>query len=53
MLLETVSRFVTELVQAMLADSEADTYAARCMILDAAARRDLGENTTKVAACAK
>ncbi|MEQ1409836.1 acyl-CoA dehydrogenase family protein, partial [Neorhizobium sp. Rsf11] len=42
-----------QLVQAMLADSEADTYAARCMILDAAARRDLGENTTKVAACAK
>ncbi|WCA72638.1 acyl-CoA dehydrogenase family protein (plasmid) [Agrobacterium tumefaciens] len=42
-----------QLVQAMLADSEADTYAARCMILDAAARRDRGENTTKVAACAK
>ncbi|NSZ75027.1 acyl-CoA dehydrogenase, partial [Agrobacterium tumefaciens] len=33
-----------QLVQAMLADSEADTYAARCMILDAAARRDRGEN---------
>ncbi len=42
-----------QLIQAMLADSEADTYAARCMILDAAARRDRGENTTKVAACAK
>ena len=39
-----------QLVQAMLADSEADTYAARCMILDAAARRDRGENTTRQAA---
>jgi len=37
----------------MLADSEADTYAARCMILDAAARRDRRENTTRQAACAK
>ncbi|MFG1346631.1 acyl-CoA dehydrogenase family protein [Xanthobacter autotrophicus DSM 431] len=42
-----------QLVQAMLADSEAETYAARCMILDAAARRDRGENTTRQAACAK
>lgn len=42
-----------QLVQAMLADSEADTYAARCMILDAAARRDSGESTTRQAACAK
>lgn len=42
-----------QLVQAMLADSEADTYAARCMILDAAARRDRGETITRQAACAK
>lgn len=42
-----------QLVQAMLADSEADTYAARCMILDAAQRRDRGESTTRQAACAK
>lgn len=42
-----------QLIQAMLADSEADTYAARCMILDAAARRDRGENTTLQAACSK
>lgn len=42
-----------QLIQAMLADSEADTYAARCMILDASARRDSGENTTLQAACAK
>lgn len=42
-----------QLVQAMLADSEADTYAARCMIIDAAQRRDRGEDTTLQAACAK
>jgi acyl-CoA dehydrogenase len=42
-----------QLIQAMLADSEADTYAARCMVLDAAARRDRGEDTTLPAACAK
>ena len=42
-----------QLIQAMLADSEADTYAARCMILDAARLRDEGANTTRQAACAK
>lgn len=42
-----------QLVQAMLADSETEAYAARCMILDAAAARDRGENTTRKAACAK
>ncbi len=42
-----------QLIQAMLADSEADTYAARCMILDAARLRDDGANTTRQAACAK
>ncbi len=42
-----------QLIQAMLADSEADTYAARCMILDAARLRDQGANTTRQAACAK
>jgi len=42
-----------QLIQAMLADSQADTYAARCMILDAAMCRDRGENTTLQAACSK
>ncbi len=42
-----------QLVQAMLADSQAELYAARCMVLDAAAKRDRGENTTMEAACAK
>ncbi|WJF92148.1 acyl-CoA dehydrogenase family protein [Paraburkholderia bonniea] len=42
-----------ELIQAMLADSQADIYAARCMILDAARRRDAGQRTTSEASCAK
>jgi len=42
-----------ELIQAMLADSKAEAYAARCMILDAARRRDAGENVSTQASCAK
>jgi len=42
-----------QLVQAMLADSETELYAARTMTLDACKRRDAGEKTTRVAACAK
>jgi acyl-CoA dehydrogenase len=42
-----------QLVQAMIADSQAEAYAAECMIRDAARRRDLGQNTTMEAACAK
>jgi acyl-CoA dehydrogenase len=42
-----------QLVQAMLADSKAECYAARCMVLDAARRRDRGENVSTEAACAK
>ena len=33
-----------QLVQAMLADSQTEIYAARCMVIDAARRRDDGEN---------
>ena len=33
-----------QLVQAMLADCQTEIYAARCMVLDAARRRDAGEN---------
>lgn len=40
-------------MQAMLADSRADIYAARCMTLDAARRRDLGEKITLEASCCK
>ncbi|MEQ9507534.1 MAG: acyl-CoA dehydrogenase family protein [Alloalcanivorax xenomutans] len=42
-----------QLVQAMLADSKAEIYASRCMVLDAARRRDDGENVSTEAACCK
>jgi len=42
-----------QLVQAMLADSQAELYAARSMTLDAARRRDDGEPVTMEAACCK
>ena len=42
-----------QLIQAMIADSQAELYAARCMVLDAARMRDRGENTTMQAACSK
>lgn len=42
-----------QLVQAMLADSKAELYAARCMTLDAAQRRDRRENVSTEASCAK
>jgi acyl-CoA dehydrogenase len=35
-----------QLVQAMLADSRAEAYAARCALLDAARRHDAGERVT-------
>ena len=42
-----------QLVQAMLADSQTELYAARSMTLDAARRRDDGEPVTMEAACCK
>ena len=42
-----------QLVQAMLADSRTELYAARCMVLDAARMRDDGKNIATEAACAK
>lgn len=42
-----------QLVQAMLADSRAELYAARCMVMDAARRRDNGESVSTEASCAK
>jgi acyl-CoA dehydrogenase len=42
-----------QLVQAMIADSATEAYAARCMVLDAARLRDRGENITLEASCAK
>ena len=42
-----------QLIQAMIADSQAEAYAARCMILDAARKRDAGESVTMLASCCK
>ena len=42
-----------QLIQGMLADSKADIYAARCMVLDAARKRDEGLNISTEASCAK
>jgi acyl-CoA dehydrogenase len=42
-----------QLMQAMLADSKAEIYAARSMVLEAARRRDDGESITLEASCCK
>jgi len=42
-----------QLIQAMLADSRAEIYAARSMILDAARRRDNKEDISTEASCCK
>ena len=64
-ILDTALRYATErkafgepiasfqLIQAMLADSEAELYASECMIADACRRADAGENVLRKAASAK
>ncbi|MGE4280121.1 MAG: acyl-CoA dehydrogenase family protein [Magnetospirillum sp.] len=42
-----------QLIQAMLADSRTEAYAARCMVMDAARRKDAGQNVSTEAACCK
>ncbi len=42
-----------QLVQAMLADSRTEAYAARCMVLDAARRYAAGETVATEASCCK
>ncbi|MGA0116665.1 MAG: acyl-CoA dehydrogenase family protein, partial [Burkholderiales bacterium] len=42
-----------QLIQAMLADSKADIFAGRSMVLEAARRKDSGPNITLEASCAK
>lgn len=42
-----------QMIQAMLADSETETYAGECMVLDAARQRDAGKPVAKLAACCK
>jgi acyl-CoA dehydrogenase len=48
---QKISEF--QLIQAMLADSKTESYAARCMVLDAAKKRDAGEPISMEAACCK
>jgi acyl-CoA dehydrogenase len=42
-----------QLIQAMLADSQTECYAASCMVEDTAKRRDAGENVAVLAASCK
>ena len=42
-----------QLVQAMLADSRTEAYAARCMVLETARAKDRGEDVATDAACCK
>lgn len=42
-----------QLIQAMLADSKTEMYAASCMVADSARRRDAGENVAALAASCK
>ncbi len=42
-----------QLIQGMLADCQTETYAAKCMAMDAARKRDRGESITMEAACTK
>ncbi len=48
---EPISNF--QLIQAMIADSKADIYAAECMISDATKRVDIGKSATVEASCTK
>lgn len=42
-----------QLIQAMLADSKAEAYGARCMVEETARRKDAGRKVTTEAACCK
>lgn len=42
-----------QLIQAMLADSKTEMYAARCMVLDAARQKDDGRDVNTEASCCK
>lgn len=42
-----------QLIQAMLADSKTEAYAARCMVLETARKRDAGENVSTESSASK
>jgi acyl-CoA dehydrogenase len=48
---EAIANF--QLIQAMLADSKTEAYAARCMVIDAARKRDEGRDITVEASASK
>lgn len=48
---QPISEF--QLIQGMLADSQTETYAATCMVMDTARRRDTGESVAVLAASCK
>ncbi|MDQ0138066.1 acyl-CoA dehydrogenase [Neorhizobium galegae] len=48
---EPIAQF--QLIQALLADSRAEAYAARCMVLETARARDEGKRVSTEAACSK
>jgi len=48
---EPIANF--QLIQAMLADSKTEAYAARCMVVDAARKRDAGKDVTLEASASK
>lgn len=48
---EPIANF--QLIQAMLADSKAEIYAAKCMVIDAARKRDEGKEVVTESSCAK
>jgi acyl-CoA dehydrogenase len=42
-----------QMIQVMLADSKAEAYAAKCMVIDAARQKDVGNKITTEASCCK
>ena len=48
---QSIAQF--QMIQAMLADSKAESYAAQCMVMDAARKRDAGANVSTEASCSK
>ena len=48
---ERIANF--QMVQAMLADSKTEAYAARCMVLETARKRDAGQSVAMEASCCK
>lgn len=48
---EPISSF--QMIQSMMADSQTEAYAGRCMVLDAVKKRDAGEDVAMVSSCCK